>query len=130
LREEARLWLDQARTDRSTAKTLLDQGVFYASVFFSQQAAEKALKALWVVRKRELAPGTHNLVEISEALGAPDQITEAAAELAPEFILTRYPTPDVSAPVRLYTRHSAEVHLAAADAILEWVTPQMEWEGR
>ena len=38
----------QARADLATAVTLLDAGVYYASVFFSQQAAEKALKGAMV----------------------------------------------------------------------------------
>ena len=37
-------WLDQAKADIKTAKDCLDDENFYASAFFSQQAAEKALK--------------------------------------------------------------------------------------
>ena len=44
-RKEAMDFWAQARADLATAVTLMDAGIYYASVFFSQQAAEKALKA-------------------------------------------------------------------------------------
>src|SRR5207244_2184630 len=44
-RKEAMAFWAQARADFATAVTLMDAGIYYASVFFSQQAAEKALKA-------------------------------------------------------------------------------------
>ncbi|PMP95257.1 MAG: hypothetical protein C0169_05555 [Thermodesulfobacterium geofontis] len=37
-------WLDQAEADVKTARDCLEDGNYYASAFFSQQATEKALK--------------------------------------------------------------------------------------
>jgi len=42
--EEGLRWLDQAEADMKTARDCLKDRNFYASAFFSQQAAEKALK--------------------------------------------------------------------------------------
>jgi hypothetical protein len=54
MREEAANNWAQAQEDLETARILLEAERFYASVFFSQQAAEKALKALHMQKKREL----------------------------------------------------------------------------
>lgn len=125
MREEVRLWLEQARLDFTTAQRLLADGIFYASVFFSQQAGEKALKSLWVHIKQEMPPKTHNLVALCKELGAGADLVEKAAELTPEYILTRYPTPEVASPGDLYSENSARVHLEAALGILNWVSNEV-----
>jgi len=47
LREGLR-WLDQAFADLKTARDCLKDGNFYATAFFAQQAAEKALKGFFL----------------------------------------------------------------------------------
>ncbi|MBC7248908.1 MAG: HEPN domain-containing protein [Anaerolineae bacterium] len=126
MRRETELWLRQAQADFATAKQLLDDGIYYASVFFAHQSAEKALKALWIHRKAELAPWTHNLVSLVRELGGGEALVDDAAELAPEYILTRYPTPEVALPQELYSRRSAEVHLQAAQRIVGWVREEID----
>jgi HEPN domain-containing protein len=126
LRPEATLWLRLSDTDLRTAGRLLDIGIHYASVFFAQQSAEKALKALWIVKKAELAPRTHNLVMLARELGGDESLVEAAAELTPEYVLTRYVTPEVALPDELYSEQSARLHLAAAQAIRDWVASQVD----
>ncbi|MEM2865215.1 MAG: HEPN domain-containing protein [Candidatus Bathyarchaeia archaeon] len=69
MREESRrLWM-QALEDLKTAEILITNGRYYASVFFSQQAAEKALKSLYIEDRRAPPPRTHNLAEILNELG-------------------------------------------------------------
>ena len=120
MRQEIALWRKQGEADLAAARTLLEDGIHYASVFFSQQAAEKLLKAAWILQKRELPPKTHNLVMMARNLGAPERIIDEAAELSPEYFLTRYPNVDVGIPEEIYTRLSAERHLKAAEAVREW----------
>ncbi len=50
MRQQSEAFWVQARADYATGLTLLDAGIYYASVFFSQQTAEKALKAAVVHR--------------------------------------------------------------------------------
>ena len=45
MRAEIGIWWDQATADLQTAKVNLGGDRYYASVFFAQQAVEKALKA-------------------------------------------------------------------------------------
>jgi len=126
VRRETELWLQQMQADLSTARQLLSDGIYYASVFFAHQSAEKALKALWIHQKAELAPWTHNLVSLVRELGGSETLMDDAAELAPEYILTRYPTPEVALPQELYSRRSAEIHLQAAQRIVEWVREEID----
>ena len=76
--------------------------------------------------RAELAPKTHNLVAMANELGGDSAILQAAAELSPEYILTRYITPDVAAPEDVYNRKSANVHIDAARSIVDWVVEQLD----
>ena len=118
-RKEAMAFWSQARADLATATTLLDAGVYYASVFFSQQTAEKALKAAIVDHQHRSAKG-HNLVQMANSLNAPVEIMNAAAELNPEFLASRNPESVDGVPAQLYDKTSARLHLRCAQDILEW----------
>ncbi|MBI4571100.1 MAG: HEPN domain-containing protein [Chloroflexi bacterium] len=124
MRDEASEWLALAQTDLATAEQLVVDRIYYAAVFFAQQAGEKALKSLWIARRGELAPKTHNLVALSTELAGAEEVIQAAAELAPEYILTRYVTPEVASPADLYDERSAQLHLQAARTIVDWAVGQ------
>jgi len=109
----------QARADIATATTLLDAGIYYASVFFSQQAAEKALKASLLERLGKSHKG-HNLIAMADELQAPVEIMNAAAELNAEFLATRHPEIARGVPAQMYDMESAKLHLECAVRILRW----------
>jgi|Deesub1362B_J571_1020462.scaffolds.fasta_scaffold39583_2 HEPN domain-containing protein len=119
MREEVANNWAQAQEDLETARILLETERYYASVFFSQQAAEKALKALYVQTKREL-PKTHNLVELAIALEAPGEVIEAAQELTPDYLVSRYVNAAAGVPAQMYNSKSAKMHLDYAEAVMEW----------
>lgn len=123
-KEASRLW-EQALEDLDTAKKLLEVKKYYASVFFSEQAAEKALKTLFMERERKVL-FTHDLTELAEKLNAPEDVYEAAAELSPDYIITRYPNAANAVPAKLYTRKSAETHLNYGEEIIRWVAKELE----
>jgi len=110
----------QARADLATATTLLDAGIYYASVFFAQQAAEKALRAASLENLRK-NPRGHNLILIADSLNAPLDVMNASAELNAEFLNTRSPEAVDAIPFQLYDLETAVRHLNAAEAILDWV---------
>ena len=118
-RKEAMNFWAQARADLATAVTLLDAGIYYASVFFSQQAAEKALKGAMVERQGRCPKG-HNLIQMANGLNAPVDVMNAAAELNPEFMLSRNPDSADGVPAQMYDKGSARLHLRCANDILEW----------
>ena len=119
LRKQTQAFWAQARADYATALTLHDAGVYYASVFFSQQAAEKALKAT-TISKQQRNPRGHHLIQIANALDAPIEVMNASAELNAEFLTSRNPDAVEGVPAQMYDRESARVHLRAAEVIMDW----------
>src|SRR5439155_1125001 len=77
-RKEAMDFWAQARADFATAATWMDAGIYYASVFFSQQAAEKALKAA-AAGTQNRSPKGHNIIQIANSLNALVSPLDAAA---------------------------------------------------
>lgn len=120
MRKQAQAFWAQARADYATALTLLDAGIYYASVFFSQQTAEKALKAA-AIHKQQKNPKGHHLIQIANSLDAPIEVMNAAAELNAEFLTTRNPDAVEGVPAQMYDQESAQTHLHAAEVVLDWV---------
>jgi len=91
---EGRRWLDQAVEDLDTARRLAEIGKHYASCFFAQQAAEKAIKAVLYARGAEIVRG-HSVAELIDALSAVESgfsaLRPRAAPLDAFYIPTRYP---------------------------------------
>ncbi len=125
-KESARLW-EQAKEDLDTAEKLLEVKRYYASVFFSEQAAERVLKAMYLEKKWRVA-FTHGLMEIAEELESPPDICRAAAELSPDYVMTRYPDAANSVPAKLYDADSAETHLNLSRQVIRWVKRELKLE--
>ncbi len=113
-------WLKQANADLKTAKDLLKAKNYYASVNFSQQAAEKGLKAVFILLKNELPPRIHDLVELGRSTGASSEVMSQAEKLTPSFFTVRYPDAAPEIPVKYYTEEKAKAHLKEARLILKW----------
>ena len=93
--KEGPRWLDQAQADLKTAKDCLKDENYYASAFFSQQAAEKAVKG-FLYSKGLRAIITHSVLElVDEATRWEKSIVsyrEEARELDRHYIGSRYPS--------------------------------------
>jgi HEPN domain-containing protein len=120
MRKEAEYNWAQARADLATAITLRDAGIYYASVFFAQQAAEKALRAASIDNLHK-SPKGHNLIHIADSLNAPIEIMNASAELNSAFLNTRSPEAVNAIPFQLYDLDAAVRHLVAAEDIVNWI---------
>lgn len=121
LREGLR-WLDQAEADLKTARDCLKDGNYYASAFFSQQAAEKALKG-FLYSKGYRALITHSVVELVEESSKFSEgfkrLLDYAKELDRHYIGSRYPNFYPSgAPYKYYTKEMGELCLNYAESIL------------
>ena len=127
MREEARrLWL-QALEDLETARIMLETRRYYASAFFSHQAAEKALVALFVHVKGEISPKTHNLLELLEHMGIEDEeIVDAAMELNPEYVVSRYPDAANGVPAQMYNERIAKERFEEARRIVEYCERRLQ----
>ena len=104
--EEVSKWFDKAEHDMNAAEVNLKEGIYDASAFFSQQAAEKALKALNILKHRKLWK-IHDLYELSKEIDAPKGISLLCEKLTQHYIATRYPNDEVYSkgmPKRLLNR--------------------------
>jgi len=121
MRNEAKLLWEQALEDLETAEVLIEVKRYYASVFFSQQATEKALKAWYIESKREFPPKTHSLLRLSNELGIEDEgIIDAVLDLNPEYVVTRYPDAANEVPAKIYNERMAIEHLEKAKKVIEF----------
>lgn len=114
--------MDQAEADLKTAKDCLKDGNYYASSFFAQQAAEKALKG-FLYSKGFRALITRSVLDlIDEASKFEDKFkgfTDFARELDRHYMGSRYPNAyPSSAPYRYYTVEVAGKCINYAESIL------------
>jgi len=123
--EEGLRWLDQAEADLKTAKDCLKDENYYASAFFSQQSAEKALKG-FLYSKGFRAIVTHSVVELLEETSKTDEnfnkFIDAGKELDRHYIGSRYPNFYPKGPAyKYYTKEIAKKCLGYAELILREV---------
>lgn len=119
MREEVRNWFLQAKADLAAADDSSKAGHYEWACFQGQQAAEKALKALYIHRKRT-AIVTHNVVTLAQALRAPKAVIEAARELNADYVAARYPDAANGVPAEQYSRKIAERHFRLARKVFQW----------
>ena|SRR3990170_790785 len=115
-------WLRQAERDLQHARETLERGVFEWAAFAAQQAAEKAVKALYQRLGAE-ARGhavTQLLAALPMSVRPPGDLVETAKELDKHYIGPRYPNsyPE-GAPMDFYTRAEAERAVEGARCIIE-----------
>lgn len=96
-------WEDIAKYDLETAEAMFHAGRYLYVVFMCQQAIEKLTKGLYILKKGEEAPKTHNIYNVLKNTFdtdlKDDSFTEKEKEYAPFFaellayyISERYPS--------------------------------------
>ncbi len=90
MKPEVKNWLEQAEHDIEVAEYNFDGNMLDAAAFYSQQAAEKALKSLYISKFNELWR-VHDLVRIAKRIEAPTKIAISCAKITPAYTGTRYP---------------------------------------
>jgi HEPN domain-containing protein len=118
-------WWRQAEAELHSAELMLQGGQWYAVFWFSHQAAEKAVKALYIEQSGLPANRIHNLIALGRSVGAPPDVGRDLRILEPQFDLTRYPDATGSAPVDTMTRRIATRDIEASRRILLWATSQL-----
>jgi HEPN domain-containing protein len=114
-------WLTQARRDLELARHAAAGAFHEWACFASQQAAEKALKALVTARNGE--PRGHSIVTLARALPAADapagELLDAARRLDRYYIPARYPNGfDRGAPRDYFSATDATAAIADADRLI------------
>jgi HEPN domain-containing protein len=126
LRVETEPWWRQAQADLETAEWNLQGERWYAASWFAQQSAEKGLKALWLERRGELAPRTHDLQALGGELTVPDEIQAELDALEPVFKRVRYPELTGMAPIDVVNKDMAQRHLFAVQKVLAWLQSELQ----
>ena len=117
--KEVNEWFRKAEKDLKAAKINLKQGLFDVSAFLSHQAAEKALKALYILRFKRLWK-IHDLKELGNKVGTPANLIKICDSLNPHYIETRYPL-EIE-----YDKEKAKVAINNAKKVIEWVRKKIE----
>jgi HEPN domain-containing protein len=124
MREEALKWYQKALEDLLTAEHLFNTHRYYAVAFWSQQAAEKALRAFLIFHGKVVR--SHDLNEILDIIERElsinvNEIREDANKLTIHYIVSRHPYAANSIPARIYSRNDAEDLLKRVKKVIEWV---------
>ena len=125
MKTEVSNWWEQAKKDLSAAKNSVKSGDYEWASFQSNQAAEKALKALHIKLKKSNIQ-SHNLIKIGESLSAPREIKESLMELNPEYTLSRYPDVANAMPSQNYSERKASEKIKHAEEIIKWTEKQLK----
>ncbi len=124
MRREALLWLASAEEDLEDAKIAFELGRWFRVAFFSQQAVEKALEALFFVVLRREPPKTHIITELYKQLreaGFRLDIEDELYFLNKYYVVTRYPDAANGLPSESVDRWEAERALKIAERVIEVV---------
>ncbi len=125
MRKEIENWWKQAEADLRKSGILLDSREFDGAVFYSQQAVEKALKALCLLKLRE-APIGHSIIYLAQIIKVPKELLSGIRDLNPEYLVSRYPDMAAGVPAELYDEEIATKHKKTAEAVLTWVKKQIQ----
>ncbi len=120
---EVKNWLRQAKNDLAAAKNSLNSRNFDWACFQAQQAAEKALKAVYIKIKKSLLK-VHDLVKLSREVGAPPDIILKCTKIAPVYFEVRYPEGD-ELPSEKITKEKAEELIQLSEEVLLWTEKKL-----
>ena len=123
-------WFRMAEASLKQARDSIDDGNYWASCFFCQQAAEFAVKGILLhmgVEKR--GHSVHDLLEEVAGLGVdfPEYFRRYARDLDRHYLQSRYVnTYHAGAPLDYYRREDAEAALKEAEEIVKYFREKVE----
>jgi HEPN domain-containing protein len=116
-------WWRQAQRDLAHARNAMEDEDFEWSCFAAQQAAEKAIKALYQHLHQEAwGHVVHQLLEmLPKDIAASDELVDRGKRLDRHYVPTRYPNGFASgAPGDFYTSEDAGQAIEDAEVIHEF----------
>ncbi len=124
MRREVVLWLKSAEDDIYDAELFFKNSRYFRT-FFSQQAIEKALKAMFFIVKKEDPPKIHTVTELYSELkksdfSLPKEIEEQLYILNKYYTVSRYPDAANGLPSESVDKIEAERALKIAKEVLEY----------
>lgn len=117
---EVKEWFAKALRDLESAKYNLKGGFKENAVYFAHQAAEKALKTLFIKKFRFLWK-VHHLVDIAKRLKCPKSLIKVCDRLNQHYISTKYPT-----GVK-YTEKDAKRAIEDSERVIKWIRKKLKF---
>ena len=117
---DPKAWIAKARSDLKAAQYNFDGDHFDVSVFLCQQAAEKALKAVYIKKFGKLEK-THDLVLLARKVALPLHLLKLCKELTLAYVYTRYPGFDEISNID----EIAEKFLKYSSEVVKWSEKQL-----
>lgn len=121
IRKEAKDWFDGALVDLEEARSALVNSRVNWALFAAHQSIEKALKAAFIILKRDRPPRTHDLVRLINELGIelPEDLRVGISELSPYYVIARYPNAGLERPWEHIDKELARRLLAMAEEVVK-----------
>jgi len=117
-------WLEEAKEELKTAEQLSNLHRYAHSCFHSQQAAEKAIKAL-IIQAKRFIHRSHDLVElhneVKDTLQLEPTIADNLPELSTYYTQARYPNAGLRRPSTEIGKAQAQRSLETARGVVDAV---------
>ncbi|MBS3061601.1 MAG: HEPN domain-containing protein [Candidatus Diapherotrites archaeon] len=126
MRREIEIWMEQAQIDLQAAESNYKTKYYYVCAFLCQQAVEKAMKAVFMFQKNQSPPNLHNLRELGELIGVPENLLSKARKLSRDFIISRYPDAAGDLPAKTYDEKITKEILMDAKELITWLEKKLE----
>lgn len=123
MKVEIKNWWLQAQDDLEKARLLLDGGKYDGAAFFSQQAVEKGLKALYL-KKYNYLLRIHDLVKLAREVGAPNKVITKCSIITPVYFEVRYPEGD-EPPFDKVDLPKAQELIVLSEEVLKWIEKEL-----
>ncbi len=124
MQQDVKIWWEQAQADLRAAQFNLTGGQYFVAAFLSQQAVEKALKAL-IIKKTNTLVKIHDLVILGRKAGLDEALLKKSELLSKVYIESRYGIIGDTAPSKKFTKENTAAYLSIAEEILSWVQKKM-----
>ena len=122
-------WVKIAKYDLQTAKAMQEKGRYLYVLFMCQQSIEKILKAIYIQKKKELAPRTHNLTYLCDVLNLAIEETdkEFLAQLNQFYLISRYPGQQKEFE-KAINKHKAQIYYKKTKEIFQWLEHTIQFK--
>lgn len=126
MRKETENWWKQGKNDLEKARVLFKNKNFDGSAFYCQQAVEKTLKALILLKAKEKSIEGHSLVYLGKIARVPGSYFSGLKKLSPQYFISRYPDVTEEVPYELYDEKLAKEFLNIAEEVIKWIEKQLK----
>jgi HEPN domain-containing protein len=120
MKQETKKWFEQAERDLQSAENSLRSKDYYISAFLSQQAVEKALKAVIIEKENKLVK-IHDLVRLGRNVKLPDKLLLKCEKLSGVYVDSRYGLLEDEAPHKKFNEKDALEFISITKEILKWL---------